>query len=140
MTPARGKRLGAESPQYNIARNREIEAAALHRRGDWYYLFVNWGNCCRGLDSTYEIRVGRNRAVTGPYVDKNGVELVSGGGSLLMTGEGPFIGPGHVGWLTHQDRDWVSVHFYDRTRMGRPSLAIRPVTWNDDQWPTLGKL
>lgn len=140
LDPRTGHRIEPDSPQYNLARKREIEAAALHRRGDWYFLFVNWGHCCRGLDSTYEIRVGRSRNVTGPYLDKDGVDMVEGGGTLFMTGEGPFIGPGHVGWLTRQDRDWVSVHFYDRTRMGRPTLALRPVVWTDDHWPKVGTL
>lgn len=32
----------------------------------FYYLFVNWGRCCRGVDSTYEIRIGRSKAIAGP--------------------------------------------------------------------------
>ena len=31
------------------------------------------------MDSTYEIHIGRSDSVTGPYVDKNGVDMRLGG-------------------------------------------------------------
>jgi arabinan endo-1,5-alpha-L-arabinosidase len=57
------------------------------------------------------------------------------GGNVFMATDGPFIGPGHVGILTENGRPWVSVHFYDGTRKGMPTLAIRPLRWSDDDWP-----
>ena len=35
-----------------------------------------------GIDSTYEIHVGRSSSRTGPYLDKDGVEMTNGGGQL----------------------------------------------------------
>jgi beta-xylosidase len=55
--------------------------------------------CCRGVQSTYNIRVGRSKAITGPFLDKEGKGLVAGGGSLLLGTEGEFIGPGQVGLM-----------------------------------------
>jgi arabinan endo-1,5-alpha-L-arabinosidase len=39
----------------------------------YYYLFVSYGS----LASDYNIRVGRSRSVTGPYLDANGRDLAS---------------------------------------------------------------
>ena len=36
-----------------------------------WLLFVNWGACCSGKDSTYEIRVGMADTPEGPFVDKD---------------------------------------------------------------------
>src|SRR6266536_2777997 len=47
--------------------NESIEASYLCRHDDFYYLFVNWGSCCAGPKSTYNIRIGRSQTVTGPY-------------------------------------------------------------------------
>jgi arabinan endo-1,5-alpha-L-arabinosidase len=132
-----GKRIGADSPVYSLARKDEIEAAMIHRHGEHYYLFVNWGRCCRGVKSTYNIRVGRSRDIKGPYVDKDGVDLLHGGGSLLLETEGRFVGPGHAGILKDGDREWLSYHFYDGDEGGRSRLAVRALQWAPDGWPSV---
>lgn len=132
------RRPEGEGPRA-VAWKEQIEAPVLHRRGDWYYLFVNWGLCCRGTESTYEVRVGRSRSVTGPYVDQSGQPMREGGGSLVLGSRGPFVGPGQVGVFEAEGSEWISVHFYDRTRMGRPALAIRALTWSDEGWPVVGE-
>jgi arabinan endo-1,5-alpha-L-arabinosidase len=135
LDPATGLRLAPDSPIHPLAWHESIEAACLYRHGDFYYLFVNWGLCCRGVKSTYEIRVGRSTKITGPYLDRDGRDLLHDGGSVFMATDGPFIGPGHVGILAEGGRFWVSVHFYDGTRNGAPTLAIRPLIWSADGWP-----
>ena len=42
-----------------------IEAPFLFKHNSIYYLFVNWFGCCNGIDSTYEIHVGRSDIRTG---------------------------------------------------------------------------
>ena len=74
-----GHRIATNSPMHSLAWNDSIEAACLMSRNDYYYLFVNWGQCCRGTNSTYEIRVGRSKEVTGPYIDKDGKDLLQRG-------------------------------------------------------------
>lgn len=136
LDPATGLRIAPDSPLHRLAYSKEIEAATLYRRGDYYYLFFNDGLCCRGKDSTYRIRVGRSRAVTGPYLDDRGRDLVAGGGRPFLGTKGDFIGPGHAGLLTDTDgREWVSVHFYDGARNGTPTLALRRLGWTEDGWP-----
>jgi arabinan endo-1,5-alpha-L-arabinosidase len=106
-------------------------------RDGYFYLFVNWGKCCRGVNSTYEIRMGRSRLITGPYLDKDGVDLMKKGGTLLLATDGAFIGPGHAGIFEEGGQFWFSCHFYDATERGRSTLAIRPLRWAADGWPVL---
>jgi arabinan endo-1,5-alpha-L-arabinosidase len=64
----------------------------------YYYLFFQRGLCCRGVDSTYYVQVGRSKSVTGPYLDRDGTDLRSSGGSdfLPNRGNGRIVGPGHL--------------------------------------------
>lgn len=135
LDPATGKRLAPNSPIYSLAHNDSIEASYIYRRDGFYYLFVNWGQCCEGVRSTYNIRIGRAQKITGPYLDKEGVDMLQGGGSLFLGRQGPFIGPGHAGILTVGGRDWLSCHFYDGTRDGARTLAILPLRWDAAGWP-----
>ena len=111
LNPTTGKPISSAVTQ--IADNSQIEASYLYHQGDYYYLFVNFGMCCMGVDSTYNIRVGRSTSVTGPFYDENGVNMVDGGGTLLLGSEGRYIGPGQVGILAQGNVDWMSYHYYD---------------------------
>jgi arabinan endo-1,5-alpha-L-arabinosidase len=141
LDPHTGLRVGPRSPMYALAHAKEIEAAFIyHRVGGAYYLFVNHGLCCRGVKSTYEIRVGRSERITGPYLDRDGKDLRDGGGTLVL-GSDPktnFIGPGHAGIVADaQSREWLSCHFYDATQGGRGTFALRRLAWTADGWPTI---
>lgn len=137
LDPQSGKRIGPDSKLFSLAHNESIEASCLCRHDDYYYLFVNWGSCCRGPKSTYNIRIGRSKSVAGPYLDKAGVDLLHSGGSLfLATTNGPLIGPGHAGILQAQGKDWLTSDFEGDLRMdGKATLAIMPLRWNADGWP-----
>ena len=133
---ATGKRIAPDSTIHALAYHREIEAPFLYRHGADYFLFVNWGRCCRGLNSTYDIRVGRSRAITGPYLDKAGVDLRNDGGTVLVSTDRPYIGPGHAGILEQGGQFWFSCHFYDGTTPnGTSMLSIRPMHWDAAGWP-----
>ena len=137
LDPATGLRLAPDAPIHPLAWHSSIEAAALFRHDAFYYLFVNWGECCRGTNSTYNIRVGRSPAITGPYTDKAGVDLLNGGGSLLLESAGAFIGPGHAGIFVEAGTNWFSCHFYDGRRRGMATLSVRPMHWGADGWPSV---
>lgn len=131
-----GKRIAPDSPIYPLADYPAIEAPSIHFRDGYYYLFVNWDRCCRGLESTYNIRVGRSESVTGPYLDKDGRAMRDEGGSLLLASEGDFIGPGHPSIFPHQGTDWLTVHFYDgATESGTSMLGMARIVWDADGWP-----
>jgi arabinan endo-1,5-alpha-L-arabinosidase len=118
-----------------------LEAPFIVVRPDHYYLFVSYDYCCKGVNSTYYMIVGRSKKITGPYQGKDGSELLKGQGSVFLAagGEAPnFRGPGHNGFLRDSDgRDYLVYHAYDRDNEGKSALRIAPVKWNADGWPEL---
>ena len=135
LDPKTGKRLDPEAPLVALAYHRSIEASCLYKHGGYYYLFVNWDACCRGVKSTYNIRVGRSRKITGPYLDKDGVDMLHDGGNLFLASQGPLFGPGHAGILVDNGKDWFTSDFEGDVRMdGKATLAIMPLFWKSG-WP-----
>ena len=137
-----GLRVSPSSPTYQLAYNSSIEASYLWRRGGYYYLFVNWGSCCSGVNSTYNIRVGRSTSVTGPYLDKNGISMANNGGTLFLQGTGKYTGPGHVGIFSEGGTEWLTHHYYDANSWapqynayGSPDFSLVPLSWTIDDWP-----
>ncbi len=116
-----------------------LEAPFLIRRGRYYYLFVSFDLCCRGVNSTYNTRVGRAEKAEGPYRDKDGKPMMEGGGTQILETEGTRIGPGHCAILRDAGKDYLAYHYYDGARNGFPTLQISPMTWSRDGWPVLGK-
>jgi hypothetical protein len=135
LNPTNGLHLTSNPAIYHLAYNSSIEASYLYHHGSYYYLFVNWGTCCSGMDSTYNIRVGRSASVTGPFVDRNGVSMVSGGGTLFLKTTGKYIGPGQIGILDEGGTNCFSYHYYDGNANGTPTLDIEPLYWTPDGWP-----
>jgi arabinan endo-1,5-alpha-L-arabinosidase len=140
LNPATGKPFS--SAAINIARNpvnppNAIEAPFLHEHDGYYYLFVNWGNCCQGVNSTYEIRVGRSTSPTGPFVTRNprGATMLGGGGELFLGTEGNFIGPGHMSIFNENDTDYFGYHYYSAANNGASRYNIEELAWTMDGWP-----
>lgn len=139
LDPATGHLLDPEKAPLPLAMKREIEAPFIHREGDFYYLFVNWGTCCRGIRSTYEIRVGRSKEIAGPYLDREGIPMSDGGGSLVLATSGVRIGPGHASIFESADGPRLAYHYYDAQARGAARLGTLPLKWRD-AWPELGAL
>ncbi len=116
-----------------------LEAPFLIKRGKFFYLFVSFDFCCRGVNSTYNIRVGRSNKVEGTYLDKEGKPMGQGGGTVLVQSEGNFIGPGHCAVLQEKSGDKLVHHYYDGTRNGFPTVQVRPLVWTKEGWPEAGK-
>lgn len=135
LDPKTGLRHAEDREVRQLAWNETIEAAALLKHGGYYYLFVNWGLCCRGVNSTYEVRVGRSRKITGPYLDQKGDDLATGGGTLFLKSEGDRIGPGHPAFVTENGSTRMFYHYYDRRRNGAHSLGELTLGWTDGGWP-----
>ncbi len=137
LNPKTGKRLHPEQPPVNVAIN--SEASIMITRDGWYYLLVTHGSCCAGGNSTYNIRMGRARRVTGPFVDNMGIDMLQGGGKMFAGSSGRRIGPGHFGLLDLGDGvQKFSLHYEaDLDRGGTSVLDIRPLLWRDG-WPVAG--
>lgn len=138
LDPKTGKRLNPAVKPVNIAINSEASIMIYHE--GWYYLLVTHGSCCRGADSGYNIRVGRAKKVTGPFLDNMGVDMIQGGGKLFVTSSGRVIGPGHFGLFDLGDGvQRFSLHYEaDLDRGGASVLDIRPLLWKGG-WPVAGE-
>ena len=138
LDPRTGKRVDTNEPPFNIAIN--CEASEMIYHDGWYYLLATHGSCCQGANSGYNIRVGRARKITGPFVDNLGIPMLEGGGKLFCGSEERCIGPGHFGLLALDDEaaQKFSCHYEaDLDRGGASVLEIRPVLWQDG-WPVAG--
>ncbi|MEO7497071.1 MAG: arabinan endo-1,5-alpha-L-arabinosidase [Massilia sp.] len=114
-----------------------IEAPFIFRKNGYYYLFASWDLCCRGKDSTYNVVVGRAKAVTGPYLDRAGKDMAEGGGSLVIKGDKDWKALGHNSAYTWDGKDWMVLHAYDTNDRYRPKLKILEIKWDKDGWPAV---
>ncbi|WP_160051040.1 arabinan endo-1,5-alpha-L-arabinosidase [Nocardiopsis sp. FR26] len=132
IDPATGKRY--DGAVHSLAgRGGAIEAPTLFQRGNWYYLFVSFDLCCRGADSTYRIMVGRSTSITGPYRDRAGTLMTSGGGTEILAGHGSVHGPGHQDVFADSDNDILAYHYYDNN--GTALLGVNWLGWDSAGWP-----
>jgi arabinan endo-1,5-alpha-L-arabinosidase len=145
LDPKTGKLASDDTTLYSLASRprtaeikAEIEAPAIIRRGNYYYLFVSFDRCCRGAKSTYKIMVGRSARITGPYLDKDGKPMPDGGGPLLLEGNDRWRGPGGQSVVHDSKGDFLVFHAYDGVT-GRPFLQISTIAWVDG-WPRVGTL
>jgi arabinan endo-1,5-alpha-L-arabinosidase len=118
----------------------DCEASALMYRDGWYYLLGTHGTCCDGVNSTYNIVVGRSRSVEGPYVDNVGRDMFHGGGRMVIAAGDRATGAGHFGsTIIDEGVEVMSFHWEaDFEVSGRSVLAVRPLLWKNG-WPYAGE-
>ncbi|WP_082161801.1 arabinan endo-1,5-alpha-L-arabinosidase [Rufibacter radiotolerans] len=114
-----------------------IEAPFIFKKNGYYYLFASIDYCCKGAKSDYKMMVGRAKNVQGPYLDKNGVALDAGGGTILLEGNAAWNGVGHNAVYTFGKTDYLIFHGYDATQNGRPKLRVEKLTWDKEKWPVV---
>jgi arabinan endo-1,5-alpha-L-arabinosidase len=112
-----------------------IEGSFIYPHDGYYYLFASIDGCCAGDNSTYRIIVGRSTAITGPYTDRGGVALTSGGGTIVLSAHGTINGPGGQTVLKDTDGDILVYHYYDGNNNGSPALGLNLLGWTADDWP-----
>lgn len=114
----------------------------------FYYLFVNWDRCCNGNQSTYNIRVGRSKNITGPYRDRTGLKMLQGGGTLFLgavkssggAAVSDEIGPGHAGIISERTAEYFSCSYeWARDRAGKSTVNVSKLTWDRDGWPQISE-
>ena len=136
LDPKTGKRV-----EGNVEKDIAIdcEATDLIYRDGWYYLLGTHGTCCDGVNSTYNIVVGRSRSVEGPYIDNVGRDMLKGGGKMVLAAGDRVVGPGHFGrTILDEGVEVMSCHYEaDFNQGGRSVLGIRPLLWKNG-WPVAG--
>lgn len=136
INPSTGKR--SDSNIVSLASRPDadgaIEAPVITRRGNYYYLWVSFDRCCASASSTYRTMVGRSTSVTGPYTDRSGRAMLSGGGTEILAGHGSIHGPGHPAVLTDTDADVLMYHYYANN--GAAYLGINLIRYESD-WPVI---
>jgi arabinan endo-1,5-alpha-L-arabinosidase len=142
LDPSTGLRI--DSKMYNIAaRVAGEEGPFLYYWSGYYYYFAPINVCCNGVNSTYRTIVGRSKAVTGPYLDRGGLDLASGGGTILVSSHGNIVGPGGGSVFTDTGVDGTAsqptfvYHYYDGNNGGTPTLGINRLAFDSDGWPSI---
>ncbi|XVV12386.1 arabinan endo-1,5-alpha-L-arabinosidase [Actinoplanes sp. CA-131856] len=133
LNASTGKRLDSTIRSLAGRGGGAIEAPFLYRHGSYYYLVVSFDICCRGAASTYRIMVGRSTSPTGPFVDRNGTAMTSGGGTEILAGQGSIHGPGGQSVFTDTDADVLAYHYYADN--GAARLGINLLAYDSAGWP-----
>jgi arabinan endo-1,5-alpha-L-arabinosidase len=114
-----------------------VEAPFIFKKNDYYYLFVSFDFCCKGIKSTYKVIVGRSEKIQGPYLDKKNQRMDHGGGTLVVEGNASWPGVGHNSTYTFDGKDYLVFHAYDASDEGKPKLKIKEISWDSEGWPTV---
>jgi arabinan endo-1,5-alpha-L-arabinosidase len=138
-----GKASAEDDTLYSLAQRavhpRAVEAPFIIRKDDFYYLFVSFDACCRGVDSTYRIMVGRSENVTGPYIDRDGVPMMEDGGTQVTFATERWRGPGASAVLQENGVEYLVYHAYDADSQGVFTLRIAPLEWDEEGWPSVSE-
>ena len=144
IDPVTGKLLASNPTVYSLAERPNvqfdpIEGTSLVHKGNFYYLFASFDNCCASdpYQSTYRIMVGRGTTPHGPFTDMNGTDMLQGGGTQLLAGNGTtWNAPGGATvYLDSQNGDTIVFHALHLPD-GAAFLFANSVTWPND-WPQI---
>ncbi|KAJ5153128.1 uncharacterized protein N7482_009606 [Penicillium canariense] len=128
---------------------RPEEGSWLSYHDGYYYAWFSHGECCNfdehgfpERNDEYSIRVGRSRAVRGPFVDHDNKMLLDGGGTVVYaSNHGLVYAPGGLGVLARNDSspDILYYHYLNTSIGFRDDQAL--LGWNylkyDNGWPVV---
>lgn len=121
------------------------EGAYVIYKDGYYYMFLSSGSCCNGVNSTYNVVVGRSTSPLGPYVDHAGNSMTQTQvGYQVVMPSSLFTGVGHNSIAIDDAGDyWLVYHGYDLSQpdkvgnSNRRSLLIDKLIWDDNGWPSV---
>ncbi len=113
-----------------------IEAPFVFKKNHYYYLFASIDYCCKGVKSTYKMIVGRAKNINGPFMDKEGLDMAKGGGTIVLQGDQKWYGVGHNAVASFNGVEYIVFHGYDAGDNGKPKLRIEQLQWQND-WPVI---
>lgn len=120
--------------------NNPIEGASIVHHGSYYYLFVSIDYCCNYDITTdnYKEAVGRSTFPYGPFYDKDGVSMMSGGGTILLSSNSIWnAAGGATAYVDPQTGESLLVfHALKMTENGLLYGWVKHIAWQDD-WPAI---
>lgn len=130
-------------PVTQLARNptppHRIEGSNIIKIGSYYYLFASFDDCCQGVNSSYNVRVGRATSPTGPYTDRAGTRMLDGGGSVVLASHDWVRGPGgqDVYYDPWDGRHQMVYHYWDarKPESAGTQFGINYIDWDAAGWP-----
>ena len=117
------------------------EGPALYKHNGYWYFLASYGN----LAANYTIRGGRGTSPTGPYYDKDSVNLMvydSGeseyGNTIFLGHDGGQTNPGHPHIWEESGTYYLGYDYVEQYPGGNGSdtMGIRKLYWVND-WPTI---
>ena len=143
LDPATGLRLGSDPAIYNVAKRGTAgeegsfifpwTVGGTH----YYYYFASINVCCAGVNSYYRVVVGRSTSPTGPFLDRGGLDLMNGGGTILISSHGNIYGPGGQSVMNVAGQPVLVYHYYDGNANGAPKLGLNNLNFDGDGWPVV---
>ncbi|KAM0750291.1 endo-1,5-alpha-L-arabinosidase [Meredithblackwellia eburnea MCA 4105] len=115
--------------------NGSEEAPFLFHNGPHWFLFTSWGSCCAGNSSTYSIHVSRSPSIQGPFVDRDGILAIDGGGTEILASHGTIYGPGGQSVFLDEDGP-VLVYHYSAQRPHMYNLGLNRLSFKTG-WPVV---
>lgn len=142
LDPTTGLRLASNPTLANIAARSAGEEGSfiypyVFNGRQYYYYFASINVCCNGTASTYRIIVGRSTSPTGPYLDRGGIDLTQGGGTILLSSHSNIYGPGGESVMTVNNKTLLVYHYYDGNNSGTPTLGLNYLAFDSSGWPSV---
>src|SRR5579863_6733587 len=144
IDPSTGKLLASNPRVYSLATRPgvqydPIEGTSLVHKGNYYYLFASFDDCCNPdpYQDTYRIMVGRGSSANGPFTDMTGTPMMQGGGTQLLAGNGvTWNAPGgETVYLDPQGGDLITFHALHLPD-GAAYVFVNSLTWPNG-WPQI---
>lgn len=138
------KHIAGQDIEKDNSRLTVFEGSYVYKRDGWWYLFASAG---RYNDYSYAIVVGRSRNAEGPFLTKEGKDMVDGYGTAILTSSpyDLFYGPGHDGEIfTDKNGDtFIIYHTHrgnypaERTKKSHNTrfTNLQRIYWDKDGWP-----
>lgn len=123
------------------------EGCYLIKKDNYYYLFLSNGQCCSGAYS-YNLRVARSENIMGPYVSKNGKDILGGDrADTIISASSEFIAVGHNSvfkddsneyWtLYHGFKQSFNMETYENEMDKSKRVLLMDKLVFEDGWPTV---
>ena len=111
------------------------EGINLWKRDGYYYLIGSIGSCCEGQKSTYTTVVARSKDLFGPYVDKQGGQMLDNKHEVILHKNDRFVGTGHNSTLLEDDEKntWMLYHAFELERLdAQRQVLLDRILWDED--------